>query len=66
MKKLYIRPLLIELFLNKIVGFFNGSSSTHNVEHFAKKKTLKLDEIGKMLKIPPFAVPFMSKTVIVT
>ena len=31
-----------------------------------KKTTLKLDEIGKMLKIPPFAVPFMSKTVIVT
>jgi len=41
MKKLYIRPLLIELFLNKIVGFFNGSSSTHNVEHFAKK-TIKI------------------------
>jgi hypothetical protein len=42
MKKLYIRPLLIELFLNKIVGFFNGSSSTHNVEHFAKKNNIKI------------------------
>ena len=38
----------------------------HIMLNILQKKTLKLDEIGKMLKIPPFAVPFMSKTVIVT
>jgi len=38
----------------------------HIMLNILQKKPLKLDEIGKMLKIPPFAVPFMSKTVIVT